>query len=322
MKYTYADFTRDILDDAYTLDISEFKHQAFKRMQKIINFDSGRWVTRSSTKGDIHPAGVYNFNCKDNRNNDYLEIKPKDFLLASAENNIGIAQHLEDIMPDDEWFNSALYLHYAKHQGTDRAIFTIVTCEKNRVLNGISIYKKGKQTHFSEYDRQLAQDVTHFLSRALRFNLMSNMSRIADINSNACAIVDDRGFILDATTYFQQRIQQLIPDIQDILPRNVFDPYHVPSQINVNRTVISTKPINDLFLVSITHDNALKSLTPRQRTIAQQIANGLSNKEIAIALHIDEQTVKTHAKNISNKLGGFGGGVQARAKLIAFLKGE
>jgi two-component system nitrate/nitrite response regulator NarP len=46
----------------------------------------------------------------------------------------------------------------------------------------------------------------------------------------------------------------------------------------------------------------LRHLTEREREVLQEVAGGLSNKDIATALHISEETVKVHIRNILRKL--------------------
>jgi two-component system NarL family response regulator len=48
---------------------------------------------------------------------------------------------------------------------------------------------------------------------------------------------------------------------------------------------------------------AREALTGREQTILLQLAQGRSNKEVAIALDISVRTVETHRKNIKRKLG-------------------
>ena len=60
---------------------------------------------------------------------------------------------------------------------------------------------------------------------------------------------------------------------------------------------------------------ALHGLTPREREVAQRLARGASNEEIARALWISHHTVKDHAKAVYAKLG-VGGRAELTAKLF------
>jgi two-component system response regulator DevR len=57
------------------------------------------------------------------------------------------------------------------------------------------------------------------------------------------------------------------------------------------------------------------SLTPREREIAQLVAEGLSNREVALRLQLSEKTVKRHVSDILDKLG-----LERRGQIVHVLR--
>jgi DNA-binding NarL/FixJ family response regulator len=58
-------------------------------------------------------------------------------------------------------------------------------------------------------------------------------------------------------------------------------------------------------------------LTRREREVATLVAQGLSNREIAAALHLSERTVESHVQHILDKLG-----LRNRTQVSAWLAGD
>ena len=70
------------------------------------------------------------------------------------------------------------------------------------------------------------------------------------------------------------------------------------------RTVAAGKKFIPADIAQILSENIGKEeLTPTEATILRMIVGGMSNKEIAFALDISENTVKTHNQNIFGKIG-------------------
>jgi DNA-binding NarL/FixJ family response regulator len=66
---------------------------------------------------------------------------------------------------------------------------------------------------------------------------------------------------------------------------------------------IASRTIANQYTVSEEgHCSLLSSLTPRERQVLLSVANGKTNKEIAIKLNITERTVKYYMTNIMQKL--------------------
>ena len=70
------------------------------------------------------------------------------------------------------------------------------------------------------------------------------------------------------------------------------------------RSVAAGKKYIPSDIAQILSENIGKEeLTPTEATVLQMIVGGMSNKEIAFALDVSENTVKTHNQNIFGKIG-------------------
>ena len=66
---------------------------------------------------------------------------------------------------------------------------------------------------------------------------------------------------------------------------------------------ISGEVLNGYLRSVATGESASDLLTPREREIIQVIAEGLSNKQIALKLNISVKTVETHRTALMHKIG-------------------
>lgn len=70
------------------------------------------------------------------------------------------------------------------------------------------------------------------------------------------------------------------------------------------RTVNAGRKFIPNYIANVLSENiGQEELTKSEQRILQMIVGGMSNKEIAFALDISENTVKTHIKNIFDKIG-------------------
>ena len=78
-----------------------------------------------------------------------------------------------------------------------------------------------------------------------------------------------------------------------------------PSElVTAIRTVAAgRKYIPDDIAQILSENLGQEDLTPAESNVLRMIVGGLSNKEIAFALDVSENTVKTHVKNIFDKIG-------------------
>ncbi|MGQ0542368.1 MAG: LuxR C-terminal-related transcriptional regulator [Blastocatellia bacterium] len=70
------------------------------------------------------------------------------------------------------------------------------------------------------------------------------------------------------------------------------------------RTVVAGRKFIPPDVAAILSENiGLEELTPAESNVLRMIVGGMSNKEIAFALDVSENTVKSHVQNIFGKIG-------------------
>jgi DNA-binding NarL/FixJ family response regulator len=84
-----------------------------------------------------------------------------------------------------------------------------------------------------------------------------------------------------------------------IILENALKSILINDQSFIDPNVQSTPPIRDNFTDGL-------RLTKREKEIIELLSHGMKNKEIAQQLFLSEHTVKTHRKNIVEKLGAEG----------------
>ncbi len=99
--------------------------------------------------------------------------------------------------------------------------------------------------------------------------------------------------------------------LKDIQPRDLVqairETYHGKAQLHPDvarrlmMAVSGDAPVKEPKPASL--PNELQGLTDREREVLEQIAQGLTNREIAEKMVISEKTVKTHVSNLLDKLG-------------------
>jgi DNA-binding NarL/FixJ family response regulator len=133
------------------------------------------------------------------------------------------------------------------------------------------------------------------IASTTRFAILSELDARANILASLAA--GFHGFISK-----HQFDDDILNAIRDIMSGRIYVP---PSLARAEQPSAQVDPNEKEALPSISLDSDadLLRLTPRQREVLSYLALGMSNKEIARALHIAEATTKVHAAALLRALG-------------------
>lgn len=139
----------------------------------------------------------------------------------------------------------------------------------------------------SHHSLGLVREV-HELSPTTRFAVMSTSSTRADVLS--CLSAGFHGFVNKL-----QSADEILSAINDLLSGRIYVPRWLAdgddSKSDVENHTWTTGHVDIL------------RLTPRQNEVLTLLAQGLSNKEIALKLHISEGTAKIHTAGLLRAIG-------------------
>jgi hemerythrin-like metal-binding protein len=155
-------------------------------------------------------------------------------------------------------------------------------------------------SHIAEHKRG-HQEIIHFVQQLTTQIGIADSNVIAhQINSAMSQWLGEHNANLD-TTLVAQLSAEVVKEIEmDSSLVSILDHYVFPNRPNhttLRRTTRTTRKTekND--------PKRLSNLTDRQKEVCQLVANGLSNKEIAVRLGTTINTVKTHRSELYKRLG-------------------
>ncbi len=90
--------------------------------------------------------------------------------------------------------------------------------------------------------------------------------------------------------------------------------YNDKEPMSKTKFLVSIEPISTPKEKILNSLSTTYSLTPRQKEVLAHVLEGISNQEIGERLYIDEETVRTHVKNILRKID-----IHSREELFSFI---
>lgn len=315
-----GNMARRLMQGARAKPPSRFQHWALEQLQTLVSFDAAKWVSGYLQGGEAHPHAIHLYHIPEQAMDDYLRrIRPHDPLLARIKAHPGDTVDLYDTISRQDFIASDLYQTYARGVGIEHAISTLMRDPPLGLFATISLSRADFARPFSTDEKRYKNALFPVMIEARNLNIFLHLHALAQ-GTDAVAICDHRGILQEAEGSLPELLRREWPDWQGpalpIQPEALLGDQSEAVFIGEHIT-IRLQPWEQHIEVRVREKGILDSLTPCERRIAQHLAEGMTNKEIANALCISPSTVGNHLHKIYIKLD-----VPNRQRALAMLKGE
>ena len=301
-----SDFLLRLSRGALEKPANEFKNWALSEVALLIPFDSSVWGMGCLMieRNIVHSAHLYKLDSHFVES--WLRFESEDRLIR----DIALNSHKAFIVDvNAEYSGTKLYTIHCKNYGVEHIVATGIVDPDTRILNTLCLYRADAGKPFSEKERLYKEYIFPHLVEAARTNWLINLPSMFSSKShsifNALAVCDASGLLHVAMPSFVEVCRKEWNGwTGPFMPRELIGSLtDGPKDFIGENIVIRVVRLADMFLFRGRLKVLADSLSEREIQIAQQVSEGSDYKTIAQALQLSPATVRTHVKNIFQKLG-------------------
>ena len=306
-------FISDLYLGTSKIDLSEYRDWALSKLQHLISFDGAIWSNGHQQTVRFHNHTLINVpeslaQCL----LDNLSINP---LVNSLFEHLGSPIDMRDLMADEDFYQSEIYLTCFKPHNIERVLSSIHLDDRTGLFTLLSLYRFKRNKPFSDQDKQIQKQALYHLLTAAKHALFLQLARTDDnqttitnskLHTNSHkAICDKQGYFHQVQSSFIDLLEENYAnktELQSSLLKLPFDLELSRKSYAVDGLQVELQPFNDLIIVEIWPQGPLDSLSIREHEIVQILAKGLTFKEAAKELGLSPSTVSNHLYRIYQKL--------------------
>lgn len=298
--------------------LGRFQHAALDTLAEHIPFDSAMWGWGGEPPDTI--VDVYLDRQPRRMIDTYMaEFQQEDFLADAVRSQPGKTINLVDLISRAEFEKTRMYKKFARHWGVEQALSTCWMEPMSGLIGFLSLWRAAPDKPFSESERASLELLVPHLAEAQRLCRIAYMRQFSQRHvataRQANALCNLRGALIEAESAFLELVKKEWRNWRGTtLPAELL-PLLRRQQAYRGATVsISAKALDDMILVQARSLSKLDALGKQQLLIAERYARGDSTRDIAVALALSENTVRSHIATVFKKCG-----VHNKAELAALL---
>jgi DNA-binding CsgD family transcriptional regulator len=284
--------------------LGEFQDAALAAFTEYVKFDSARLGVGNAEARLMH---AHSFRESPEIAEAYREVSTQDRLLIEttrrARGAFTLRYHSPTVFGDRNQLGIREYTRRSAHQNV---ICSLSGKRTDNVSPFLSLYRRNADDQFSAGDARTTGRVLPHLLRALSINQQIAAGRISSIAgmTEGFAIVDDHGFVLYRSPSFSGHLKNASWNwTSPHLPLPVLEALAQSGEHRDGPTVLRAYRLGSFRFISARRRRAVDNLSPRERAVAEQLAQGRTHKQIAKHLGLSPATVRNHIQHVRDKLG-------------------
>lgn len=292
---------------AQSLPVQQFQDAALDQLQRFITFDAASWGTahmRPREGIDFHSIHLHKMST--DMLGAYEKVKHLD-IVAKA---ITTEQRLTRAFNADTSLADARLgplLAFRQAFGHENLLINSELDARTQVVQWISLYRRDPKKVYTIEETRVMETAAPHLMQALAMNRQANLERLCGGDARAqwaAAIADVRGVLYHADMRFMQLVATDWPggEVNHVSPRLMERLRHDAGRVVGPETVVRRTLEHDVLYLKARPRHAVDSLSSSELKVVRLLVTGLTQKEVALTLKRSQDTVRTHVRNIFEKL--------------------
>lgn len=185
----------------------------------------------------------------------------------------------------------------------------LITCDLNpftKFVHWLSLYRKDAMQVCTEEETQILHLLGPHLMQALAINRRIHLDKLVGDVALQCwsvAIADRRGVPYYVSDLFWEHLEaEWATKDKAHLPNALMKKLLSKNQIIGRNIVVHCKPEHGLLYLKVRRREKVDGLSPREHMVAKMLANGMSQKQVAVETKRSPETIRSQIRIVFEKL--------------------
>jgi DNA-binding CsgD family transcriptional regulator len=291
--------------NAQELPVSQFQDAALQAVKPLLHFDGCTWGTGTMTAQGVDVHSMHRYRFSDAMFAAFGRVAHQDSaavrVTSQPRMTIGFSAEEEFHRPEQAGIRE-FASEYGQHH-------CFITCDINpltRFAHWVSLFRSDPARRCRQEEIEFLEALAPHLMQSVTINRLVHLDRLvgdAARESWAVAIADARGVVYHAEQRFRELLKQDFPLDGDRLPGALLGRIEAGEpRIQGERVVLQHSLEQGLFFLKARARHPVDTLSPREFAVAEMVASGLTQKQVAARVGRSPETIRSQVKAIFAKL--------------------